>query len=132
MSDIPQNTCLFKRIEELEMDAQNFGFYWEHINQLVEQIQSECIEVQEAWQKNNRQHLQEEIGDLLQAAVSLAVFCKLDPHATLLKSIEKFQKRYAALVALAKEDGHANLQQQSMEVLSHYWEKAKNERSNSA
>lgn len=37
--------------------------------QIIEQVQSECREVQEAWKEGNRAHLQEEIGDLIQAAI---------------------------------------------------------------
>lgn len=125
MSNSTQNDCLLKRVEEQEMVARKFGFYWEHINQIIEQIQTECVEVQEAWQKNDRSHLQEEVGDLLQAAVSLVVFCDLDPHETLLKSIEKFQKRYDTVVELAHLDGYAHLQQQPFEVLLSYWKRAK-------
>lgn len=128
MSNPIQSDCLLKRIEEQEKIARKFGFYWEHINQLIEQIQAECIEVQEAWQTNDRTHLQEEIGDLLQVAVSLAVFCDLDPHETLLKSIEKFQKRYNTVVELAQRDGHTHLQQQPFEVLLSYWKRAKENR----
>ena len=119
--------CLLKQVEDQEIAAKQFGFYWENIQQLIEQIQSECVEVQEAWEKNDRTHLQEEVGDLIQAAISLAVFCQLDPHETLRKSIEKFQKRYAAIVKFAQEDGYAHLHQQPFELLMHYWNRAKKE-----
>lgn len=125
MDNDSQTVDLFKQIEGQAITARQFGFYWEHIHQLIEQIQSECLEIQEAWQKNDRSHLQEEIGDLLQAAVSLAVFCQLDPHETLQKSAEKFQKRYDQLVALAQNDGHSHLHHQPFDVLMHYWKKAK-------
>jgi uncharacterized protein YabN with tetrapyrrole methylase and pyrophosphatase domain len=117
--------CLFKMMEKLEFDAQKFGFYWETFSQLIEQIQSECTEIQEAWNNQDMPHLQEEIGDLIQAAISLAIFCKLDPHETLKKSIEKFLRRYDMLVKFAKSDGYDNLQNQSVERLMHYWNRAK-------
>lgn len=120
-----KNNCLLKRVEEQEVAARNFGFYWESIDQLIEQIQSECLEVKEAWHKNDRKHLQEEIGDLIQAAISLAIFCDLDPHETLLNSIEKFQKRYDTVVELAKQDGHKTLHQKTFEQLMNYWNQAK-------
>lgn len=116
---------LLKRVEEQETTARQFGFYWEHIDQLIEQIQNECKEVQEAWTKKDNVHLQEEIGDLMQAAISLAIFCHFDPHETLLKSIEKFQKRYDQLVDLAREDGRSHLHHQPFEVLLSYWKRAK-------
>lgn len=125
MENSAKNDCLFKRVEEQEIVARKFGFYWEHLDQLIEQIRNECIEIQEAWQKNDSSHLKEEVGDLLLAAISLSVFCNLDPHDTLLKSIEKFQKRYDTVVKLAQEDGHNDLHQQPFEVLMRYWNQAK-------
>lgn len=117
--------CLLKKVEEQEIAANQFGFYWQNIEQLLEQIRSECNEVEESFAKNDRAHLQEEIGDLIQATVSLAIFCNFDPHETLQKSIDKFQKRYDAVVKLAQEDGHETLHNQSFEVLMHYWNQSK-------
>jgi uncharacterized protein YabN with tetrapyrrole methylase and pyrophosphatase domain len=118
-------TSLIKLVEKQETECQEFGFYWESIDQLIEQIISECREIKEAHEKNDKVHLQEEVGDLLQAAVSLAVFLKLDPEETLAKSIKKFQKRFDALVEFAKQDGHATLENQPLEVLMKYWHQAK-------
>ena len=117
--------CLLKRVEKQELVAKEFGFYWENFHQLIEQIQNECVEIEEAWDKKDTSHLQEEVGDLIQAAISLAVFCKLDPHETLLKSIEKFQRRYDVVVQLARDEGHETLHHQSFETLMDYWNRAK-------
>lgn len=125
MLEPSKDNCLLKRVEKQEFEAQKFGFYWENFNQLIEQIQSECIEIQDEWNKENPSFLQEEVGDLIQAAISLAIFCKLDPHETLLKSIEKFQRRYDAVVQMAKSDGYDNLHNQSFELLMSYWNRAK-------
>lgn len=119
------NECLLKRVEELEKEAKEFGFYWEHFNQLMDQIKSECSEIEEAKKNNDQRHLKEEIGDLLQAVVSLAIFCNFDPYETLLESIEKCEKRYHAVVKFAKMDGHSHLRNQPMDVLMGYWNRAK-------
>lgn len=117
--------CLLKRAEKQELIAKEFGFYWESLFQLIEQIQNECKEVQEAWDNKDVQHLQEEVGDLIQATIGLAVFCNLDPHQTLLKSIEKFQRRYDVVVELARNEGHENLHNQTFETLMNFWDRAK-------
>jgi uncharacterized protein YabN with tetrapyrrole methylase and pyrophosphatase domain len=117
--------CLLKKVEEQEIAAKDFGFYWENFEQLIEQVQSECKEVQEAFGNNDRVHLEEEVGDLIQAAIALAVFLEIDPHDALKKGIDKFQKRYDAVVEFAQEDGHKTLHEQPFEVLMHYWNRAK-------
>ncbi len=126
MEPVVQNECLLKRVEDQELAAREFGFYWEHVDQLLNQIRSECDEVREAWENGDRTHLQEEIGDLMQAAISLAIFFDLDPYKTLLKSVSKFQHRYDKVVELAKADGLDNLHAQSFEtLLNDYWKRAK-------
>lgn len=120
-----EDDCLLKKVEKQENVARQFGFYWENIEQLIDQIRSECQEIHEAWEKKDQIHLQEEVGDLLLAAVSLAVFCNLDPHQTLKQSIDKFQNRYDKLVKLVMEDGRQHLHKQSFETLMHYWDRAK-------
>lgn len=122
-----RNENLLKHVVDLEIEAKQFGFYWEKIEDLVEQIRSECLEIEEAFQKGDKKHLQEEIGDVILAAISLAIFCNYDPEITLKNSIEKYKKRYHSLVKIAKEDGHQHLRNQSMDVLMDYWNKAKKE-----
>ncbi len=120
-----KDNCLLKRVEKQEQDAINFGLCWESINQIIEQIQSECNEIKDAYEKGDITHLQEEIGDLIQAAIGIAVFCKTDPHETMLRSIDKFQKRYDAIVKMVHADGRKNLENQPLDVLMYYWNRAK-------
>jgi uncharacterized protein YabN with tetrapyrrole methylase and pyrophosphatase domain len=117
--------CLMNKVQQQELKAKDFGFYWENIHQLIEQIESECREVEEAWSNQDSIHLQEELGDLIHAALSLAVFCQVDLQETLQRSIQKFDKRYQAVVQLAKEKGLENLHGHSFEDLLGYWRKAK-------
>lgn len=125
MQQPSKDNCLLKQVENQELECKKFGFYWGEFSQLMEQIRSESCEIQEAWDNKNIPHLQEEIGDLIQAAISLAVFCELDPHETLLKSIKKCQKRIDAVVQMAKEDGYDDLHNQSYDMLMSYWNRAK-------
>jgi len=69
--------------------------------------------------------LQDEIGDLLHAVFSLCVFNGLNPHDTLTRSVEKFERRFNAVQQLAIEDGLSTLQGKSFDDLMTYWDKAK-------
>lgn len=118
---------LFCKVVEIEEQAKQYGFYWQHIEELIAQIRNECNEIHEAHQKNDRRHLQEEIGDVMLASISLAIFCDVDPYDTLKSSIEKFQKRYDKVIQIAKRAGYTNLRNQPMDVLLDFWAKAKQE-----
>src|SRR5262245_3883873 len=116
---------VFKRVFEQEKESKEFGFYWEGIDQIIEQIKSECDEVKEAWLKGDRAHLEEEMGDLLNAAVCLSIFCRLEAEEALLKNTDKYEGRFRRLVKLVKQDGLENLKGKSIDVLLGYWRRAK-------
>lgn len=126
MSDI------LDKVTEMEIKAADFGFNWENPQQILEQITSECQEVQEALAlhkedllQKSKDELQSEIGDLMHATMSLCVFCNFSIEETLEKNLLKFQKRFAEVVRLAHEAGHTTLQGQSFEKLMEFWQKAK-------
>jgi uncharacterized protein YabN with tetrapyrrole methylase and pyrophosphatase domain len=120
---------ILKKILILEQEANNFGFSWENTDQIMAQIQSECLEINEHLEQDssqiNQDKLQEEIGDLLHAAFSLSVFCKLSPEDTLTKTVNKFERRLNAVRNIAAERGLDNLRNHSFDELMTIWHKAK-------
>ncbi len=116
---------LLKKIETLENEAAEFGFAWETPDQILQQIQSECMEVKEHLGTENRAELQEEIGDLMHAVFSLCVFCKLDPIKTLEQTTEKFARRLREVKIISKENKLENLKGQSFAELMAIWQQAK-------
>ncbi|QEY50126.1 MazG nucleotide pyrophosphohydrolase domain-containing protein [Legionella longbeachae] len=119
---------LLEQVLLLEQEAADFGFQWETTTQIMEQIQSECMEISEHLQSKqnlNQSELQEEIGDLLHAVFSLCVYCQFSPQETLKKALDKFEHRLQAVKAVAKEKKLNNLQGQSFDELMHIWNLAK-------
>jgi uncharacterized protein YabN with tetrapyrrole methylase and pyrophosphatase domain len=118
---------VIKRIINLEREAEEFGFYWPDVTEVMKQIRSECDEVDELLADSAllKQRLAEEIGDLLHAVFSLCVFCKLDPHVVLTDATNKFEKRLTLTKSFAKEDGHQNLHGKAIDEMMKYWNKAK-------
>jgi len=117
---------VLKKVLELEKEADEFGFQWNTHDQLFEQIESECKEVKaELDQSANRQKLQEEIGDLIHATLSLCVFCGFDPKETLELSTRKLEKRLNEVMTKAKEKGFQDLKGQPFDVLMEFWNEAK-------
>lgn len=118
---------LLDKVKHLELEADSFGFRWERPEQIMRQIHSECLEIEEHLQQNspNQEALQEEIGDLLHAAFSLCVFCKFDPQETMQATLEKFERRLLAVKQLAYADGKYSLVGHSFADLMKYWDQAK-------
>lgn len=117
---------IFDDIKHLEKEAILLGLRWETKAQIMAQIRSECLEIEEHLEaKDKRDALQDEIGDLLHAVFSLCTYCNFDTELTLRKSLDKFEHRLNAVKAIAKEEGLENLQGKSFEELMRYWELAK-------
>lgn len=120
---------LFKKIIALENEAENFGFKWEKVEQIMAQIHSECAEItvhlQNPTEDSTQVSLQEEIGDLLHAVFSLCVFCKLSPHETLEKALTKFERRLQAVKQIANEQKLTTLNGHEFNELMEIWEQAK-------
>jgi uncharacterized protein YabN with tetrapyrrole methylase and pyrophosphatase domain len=118
---------ILKKAEMLEQEAADFGFAWENTQQIMTQIKSECMEIMEHLDSPTfeRKALQEEIGDLFHAVLSLCVFLKFDTDETVGKAVDKFERRFKSVKELAGLDGYSNLRGFSFPQLMQYWKIAK-------
>lgn len=116
---------IFDIIYDAEQNAKDFGFYWSDIRQLLDQIHSECDEIQAAWNNNDIENLDEEIGDLIHAAICLSIFCRINPRESTLKAHEKFKRRFNNVVHLAHAEGQDSLKGSSFDILMDFWRRAK-------
>ena len=120
---------LLDKVVSLEKEAAAFGFAWETTDQIMAQIQSECVEINEHLNQNpesaNQSDLQEEIGDLLHAVFSLCVFCKLNPQKTLNQTLNKFERRLNSVKEISQEQGLTNLRGYPFDRLMAIWDEAK-------
>ena len=118
-------TALQKLIE-LEQDARDFGFDWPDAHMVLDQIIDECREVREdLLAQSTPEKIQEEIGDLLHATISLCLFSGFEVEDTLHKVNHKFAKRMRALKHITKEEGLENLKGKSIDYMLELWKKAK-------
>jgi uncharacterized protein YabN with tetrapyrrole methylase and pyrophosphatase domain len=120
---------LLEQVVNLEHAASEFGFRWETSHQIITQIQSECLEINEHLigdiSSINQAELQEEIGDLLHAVFSLCVFCDFSPRETLAHTLAKFERRFNAVKEITAEHGLSNLNGHSFDELMQIWHAAK-------
>lgn len=116
---------ILKKLTDLENEASAFGFKWETADQILAQIRSELTEIEVHLKDQDKNKLQEEIGDLLHAAFSLCVFCQFDTEETLTNSVDKFDRRFRETKKLAQCEGLKDLNGQSFDKLMKIWNKAK-------
>jgi MazG family protein len=116
---------------QLTRKASRVGFDWDDAQGVIAKMQEETAELEKALRDKNPQRAEEEMGDLLFAAVNLARFLHVDPEIALKKANAKFSRRFRAMEARARESGHEfkDLPREEMEAL---WEATKNAEGESA
>jgi uncharacterized protein YabN with tetrapyrrole methylase and pyrophosphatase domain len=90
---------------------------------VLEKVREELSEVQEEM-SGGGDRLEEEIGDLLFAAVNLSRKLKVDPEVALSRATRKFISRFQSVEALAKER-NLKLEGQPLEALDLLWDEVK-------
>lgn len=117
---------MIKKFVEIDQDARDFGFDWPNVDMILHHISSELAEIKCAIDEGEPpQRVQEEIGDLIAASISLCVFMGFDAEETLAKQNEKFGRRIETLKELAKERGLESLEGHSLETSLELWNEVK-------
>src|SRR6202165_1255424 len=109
---------------QLTRKASRIGFDWEDAGGIFEKMAEETRELQNALDAREQPKIEEELGDLLFAAVNLARFLKVDPEIALKKANAKFSRRFRSMEKLAAESGREfkDLAREQMEA---FWDAAK-------
>ncbi len=114
---------------QLTRKASRIGFDWENTGGVFEKMREETEELKKALEEADHLKTEEELGDLLFAAVNLSRFLKVDPEIALKKANAKFTRRFRAMEQLARESGREfkDLPREEMET---FWDAAKKSEAN--
>lgn len=111
---------------KLDHESREFGFDWPNQDAILDQVIDECREIREDIRGCAApQKVQEEIGDLLHAAISLCIFSGFDVKETLAKVNIKFERRMTLLKKLTEERGLKNLDGQTTKFILGLWGEVK-------
>lgn len=107
------------RAEKVQQKAAKAGFDWPDISGALAKLSEETAELAEAVAENA--NVEEELGDVLFAAVKVARFAGVDPEEAMARACDKFIARFARVEAAADRP----LTELSLEELNALWERAK-------
>ncbi len=110
------------RAEKVQHKAAKVGFDWEEIQGALDKAAEELDEVRRAVRGDG--DLQEEIGDLLFAAVNIARFSKIDPEGALNGTTEKFIRRFSYVERAANAQGRA-MEDLTLREMDDLWNEGK-------
>ena len=94
------------RAAKISRRAARIGFDWPDADAVIDKIEEELDEIEDAMDDGAPPiTLEEEVGDLLFAAANLARKLDIEPETALRRATAKFERRFRALEQLAKERG---------------------------
>ena len=135
LADVPRSLPAVLEAYQLTRKAAKVGFDWDDLVGILDKLDEEKRELLELTPaelnktdgtnaRSRPDRIEEEVGDLLFAAVNVARFLQLDPEVTLKKANRKFKERFQWMETAAKRSGAAfkDLAREEMEDL---WDRSK-------
>ncbi len=127
LDGIPSSLPATLEAYELGVRAQEVGFDWAKVGDLLDKIDEEVGELREelaAQTTRPAARVEEEVGDLLFAVANLSRFLRSDPESTLRRANQKFERRFRAMEQEVGKRGK-KLQDCSLEEMESIWQEIK-------
>ena len=125
MNSITKSSPGLFRAAKVQKIAREVGFDWDDVYPALDKVLEELDELKVEIQEENREKIEEELGDLIFAVVNVARLLKLDSELALNLTIKKFINRFAFIEhsESAKNKGIENL---TLAEMDNIWEESKN------
>lgn len=123
MDGIPITLPALMACQKISKRAIKVGFEWDKVETLMECVNSEFDEFFDEVKKNDKDAMEDEMGDILFAVVNLARWHNIDAEQALLRANRKFIKRFKMMENLATKP----LEDYSFEEYDKLWKSAKKE-----
>ena len=120
LSAVARSLPALWRAEKVQKKARKAGFDWDDAQGALDKLSEEAEELKAAVAQGS--NIQEELGDLLFAAVNVSRFVKVDTEDALNAATDKFIRRFAKVEELA---GDKPMPEMSLEELDKLWDQAK-------
>lgn len=104
LSGVPHSLPSMVKALRIQEKVKTVGFEWEHKEQVWAKVQEELIELEQEVKQNDKEKMEQELGDVFFSLINYARFLKIDPETALEKTNKKFKKRFEFMEQYAKEN----------------------------
>ena len=122
--DIPNSMPPYLRAERIQKKASKKGFDWSQPHEVITKIDEEIEELKVAIANQDKNNIEEEMGDLLFTVINLGRHLDIDTNEALARSNRKFINRFLALEETLTS-AHQRIENTSLEELEKIWVKIK-------
>ncbi|MGH2642536.1 MAG: nucleoside triphosphate pyrophosphohydrolase [Chitinophagaceae bacterium] len=124
LSGVPKALPALVKAIRLQEKAKQVGFEWENPEQVWDKVEEETEELQEAIAINEKNKMEEELGDLLFSIVNYSRFLHIDAENALERTNKKFIYRFRRMEEEAKNSG-SSLAEMTLPEMDAFWNKIK-------
>ena len=129
---IPKDLPALMKAEKLQHKAAKVGFDWGDLEGPLNKAKEEFGEFEEVLHSQplarkdrlDQDRLEDEFGDILFSLVNVGRFFEINPEIALLRTIDKFSRRFHYMEAEAAKKGQ-KLKKMTLAEMDELWEKAK-------
>jgi len=121
LDGISKSQSALMSAQKISKKVVKVGFEWDCVESLKKCIQSEYKEFEEVAELNDKDRMEDEMGDIFFATVNLARWYKIDAEQALLRANKKFTKRFRKMEEIAQKP----LEDYSYEEFDKLWKEAK-------
>ncbi|CAN5732473.1 nucleoside triphosphate pyrophosphohydrolase [soil metagenome] len=124
LDDVSLNFPALLEGVKISKKAAKVGFDWENAEQIFDKLDEEVSELKKAIEKNAKNEISEEIGDLLFVIVNLARKLDVEPETALKRTNRKFRQRFKFIESELKAE-NKSFEESNLEEMDALWNKAK-------
>lgn len=124
LDGIPKGLPALMRGQKLQEKAAKVGFDWDSVEPCWAKVYEEIDEFKEAIDKNDRENMEKEGGDVLFALLNLFRWFKISGENALNRTNTKFYKRFAHVEDCVNRSGRP-WESFSLDELDAFWDEAK-------
>ncbi len=125
LDGVPGNLPGLIRAQRLQQKASYAGFDWKQVDEVWEKVHEEIQELREAQFEGKKDHMEEEIGDVLFSIVNLARFLDISAEDSLRKTNKKFVRRFQK-VEKELQRRNKTVAEATLEEMDAIWNAVKN------
>ena len=122
--DIPASLPPILKAKKIQKQASKKGFDWKESIGVIEKVEEELKELKVEIQKNNKENIKDELGDLLFAIVNLSRHLQIDASEAINQANHKFVKRFRLMEEEILKDNQ-KIDNLTSDELEEFWVKIK-------
>lgn len=126
LSGVPKSLPAMVKAMRIQEKVKQVGFEWANKEQVWEKVEEEKLELLEAVANKNKEHIEEEAGDLFFSVINYVRFLNVDAENALELTNKKFIKRFNLMEKRVQEKGR-NLIDMSLKEMDLIWNEVKKE-----